>query len=408
MRTIFFVPRYIASLKYYERLFPLVRSLGREPSLVLFEDLGMRAYAEEKGLPYQILSEASGRLPFVSHIRAFNRLRTRVRALLARERDALFITEGRLPDTMKMLVHEARKAGVQVAALQWCMHSSHTEHQKRSLLRALQKMRGRDGSLVRGIPRAIYFSLLRGVFRLFDAVTHERYVYSELPERIGVFDQYSRGYFRAHGYSDESIEVVGNFDAERAREIAHTLTPEKRAAQRAAYGLPTDKPCILLLSTIFYAGNMSVCMSKEENIAYYRSLIADIRVAYGAHATILFKLHPREFADAPHYADVAQVVTLEHDAEDLARIADLYIAHPVSIVNMTARATHTPSLIINFTPLRYMDDFAPAYGIRHIITDRAEFRSALIDAARGGADSAFEPDVEAGDFSSRLKAFLRA
>ncbi len=170
-RTVYFIPRYIAALKYYERLFPLLREAGWEPAFLLFEDGGMVAHCAGRGVPVYtklIPQEGTWMIPFISHVRAFERMRHDIRKFLDTEKPACIIAEVTVTDQVGMLLYEAKKRGVDTAALQWAFRSAETEHPPISFMRMLKKIRAQHPFFVWAYTRWMYVWLLVRFLTLLD------------------------------------------------------------------------------------------------------------------------------------------------------------------------------------------------------------------------------------------------
>lgn len=408
---LYITPRYIAPLKYFEKLVP--RLSGHfEISFLLLEDKGMRAYLKERDLPVvETLLETEGRrIPFFSHIRGHQRLLANAEALFEDAPPAVLLTEPSISQPMRAVFALAQKRGIPVRALQWCQQSKAYKDVRLSLKNRVRQIRGRHGSLVFGIPREAYFSLLALMFRLLTSfgVLRAHYEDRHVGE-LGVIDSFGGEYYVSEGWKREQIKTVGFYDWSIIADLKRRVKDDAsfRSSLETRYALRAGRKRVLVLSTIFYAGHATLCMTRKEQVEYFARICADIRDAF-ADADILFKLHPRdEEIYEPLERMGVRLLRTEANVEELIALSDLYVAHPLTAANFAVIASGTPALFVNFTPLSHLNLGAELYGLSRIITDREEFRAGLREAAAGRLPLFY--DASRADPSSlpKIIAFVR-
>lgn len=368
-KKVYFLPRYIASLKYYEKLFPSMEEKGFEPQFLLFEDKGMVAYCAQKNLPVdgRFLRRTSAHIPFVSPIREEWRIIKTFSVFIKNVSPHALVTEQRIPHIVRALFKEARRSGTRTVALQWCQVSEKTTHAQLSVQNYARKLRGRYGGVFVGLVKESYFALLTSLYRVVDMLAGgSLFSYKSFyVEYLGVIDARARTLFLQRGFGEEQIRVVGHADYTLMRQFK---TSRGRGRMR-----------ILVLSTPFYIGHASVFTNASGQIDYYKKILRTIREVFGAgEAEILFKLHPRE---ENIYGDLEKqgitVLGNEAQIEELVASADLYVAHPLTAANFTAIASGVPALFINFTPLSFLDDGKELYHLRSVIKTLGEFKNQL-------------------------------
>ncbi len=386
---IFFIPRYIASLKYYEKLFPALCERF-SPFFLLFEDKGMVAYCRGHSIPFYDgflkLKEGESstfRIPFLSHIQDHNAILRHITHFLDIQKPKRIISETALDFNTRSLFHEANLRGIDTVALQWCLQSTKTRAIKLRVGQYMQKFRARYGSVLKGIIMESYFFLLGLVFRALDFFRKgPHYMSSDLnAKRLGVIDGYARKVFLAFGWPAEKISIVGHADFELVRELKKRFEhdPAFSKALLGKYGLSQNKKHILVVSNIFYAGHVSVFTDRAGQIAYFRKIFEAIRkVVPEREADILFKLHPREGNIYQSCEELGiRVYGTEANIEELIVLSGLYIAHPMTAANFSILPSGVPAIFINFTPLTFLSDVTDYYHIHHVVSDWSEFGAML-------------------------------
>lgn len=406
MKPILYItPRYIAPLKYFEKLLPDLTQRF-DVSFLLLEDNGMCTYLRSKNLPFveDLLPRKRALIPFVSHILAYAKLLKNARRLFRKTHPSIILTETTISEPMRAVFAIAKREGATIKALQWCQQSSAYKHIRLSFRNRIRQLRARHGGILRGTLREAYFFLLRmlfwllGFLRVLPTNVADRHV-----ERLGVIDRFGADYFEEQGWDRNTMSVVGFFDWSSLRVLRERLLSDAtfRRSLLGRHGLMPQKRHVLILSTVFYAGHATLTMSKEEQVRYFSNITEDVRAAY-PDAEILFKLHPR---DEDLYADLktngVRLFGNEADVEELIALADLYIAHPLTAANFSVIGSGVPALFINFTSLSFLNTGKELYGLSTIITDRKTFRQSLARAALG--DLPLSYDETRADQESREK-----
>ena len=380
MKTIYFLPRYIGALKYYEQLFPALRTAGFAPAFLLFDDAGMEAYCRSRALLVDatfIMRSARFHMPFVTPVRRDLARLNRIDSFLAEKKPYALVCEPTIPHLARTLYKAARALGVRTRALQWASHSDVAIHMQRTVRSRILALRNH------GIILSLYLFVLNGVFYCLDLLLGKNvFIQHKLEvDALGVVDWVAKEYFIRHGWRSAHIQVVGLADFTLMRELVQHVASNsaERALLEKKYRLAPGKKRILVLSTPFYTGARAVYLDRAGQQEYFDKIFKDIRTVFEAEeADIIFKLHPRE----EHiYGDLSAAgVFIYHNEADLAELialSDLYIAHPGSGANFVVRASGKPALFINFTPLLYMDVGKELYQLRSIVKTHEDFRAQL-------------------------------
>lgn len=384
---LYILPRYIAPLKYFEKLVPDLRERF-DVSFLLLEDKGMFAYLRGKGLPVIdcLLPRGDLRAPFVAHFRDHRRLVGNAHALFRAAKPAVILTETTISQPMRTVFAIAHEHGATVKALQWCQQINAYKGIRLSLRNRARQIVARHGGLMRGIVREAYFFALALLLRALSGagilLAHSRMRHVD---RLGVIDRFGADYFAQNDWDRARMATVGFFDWSMLRDMRVRISHDAvfRTSLERLYGLAPGRRRVLILSTIFYAGHAMLSMSANEQVSYFGSICDDIAAAY-PDADILFKLHPRDKEIyGPLERKGVRLLKTEANVEELIMLSDLYIAHPLTAANFSVIGSGVPALFINFTTLSLLDMGYELYGLARIIKDRAQFRDALAEAAAG-------------------------
>src|SRR3989344_5145867 len=380
MQTIYFLPRYIGALKYYEQLFPALRAAGFAPTFLLFDDSGMVAYCRSRALPVDttfIMHTPRFHVPFVTPVRRDLARLNRIDSFLTEKKPHVLVCEPAVPQLIRALYKVARARGIRTLALQWASHSDAATQLGRTVRSRLLALRDH------GIILSIYLFILKGVFYCVDLLLgRNKLIQTELQvDSLGVVDSAAKEYFIRTGWQGGRVSVVGLADFTLMRELSHNvaINTTARALLEKKYKLVPGKKRVLVLSTPFYTGARAVYLSNAGQQEYFGNVFEDIRAVFGvAEADIIFKLHPREQNIYGDLSDMGvHVCHNEADLTELIALSDLYIAHPGSGANFVVRASGKPALFINFTPLLYMDVGKELYQLRSIVKTHEDFRAQL-------------------------------
>ena len=389
MKKLYIVVRYIAPLKYFEKLIPALAKTF-EVSFLFLEDKGMVGYCRAHGLPFVLLpySQPGFKFPFISHVLQYRSFVRRAEEFMEKQRPTLILTETSLTQPIRALLAKAHAVGSRSIALQWCPQIEQSKEVTLSLTNRLRQIKGRGGGLLRGLVREGYFASLTFLFVVLDRIGLMRSVYGGSgAEKLGVIDERGRKYFLNHGWEEGQIQTVGFVDwtvtAELCRRVRNNQ--DEYLALEKKYNLSPGRKRVLLLSTVFYAGHATLCMTRGEQLAYFRAICADIWSVYPKVGwDILFKLHPRdEEIYSPLEQDGALLFGNDAAIEDLMAVSDLYIAHPLTAANFTLQSAGIPALFINLIPLAFLDAGKRLYGLLNIVHDRGTFRAQLKEVYAG-------------------------
>lgn len=413
-RTIYFLPRYVGSLKYYEKLFSELRERGFEPSFLFFEDKGMIDYCLERGLSHDAQFVRRGlHIPFATPLLWERKLLHRFDAFLDVHAPYAFVTEPSADQRARSLFKVAAARGIPRYALQWALHTDPRKHIKRTLHSRYLVVRDRYGSLLKAPVIAGYYVLLNALFLIVDALSGgDRYVHKRYyTDKLGTIDDTLRDYFRWSGWREDQMVVVGSVDYSAIRDKVTAVQRDDtlRKSLLKRYGLESGKTRILILSHPFYTGRNSVYLDEGQQRTYYAQIFDDVWSVYPkATVEIMFKLHPREKRETYEAFNDSgiHIYGNEADLNELIALSDLYIAHPLTAANFSIRASGLPAIFINFSPLMYLDEGKELYHLQKIVKDHADFRSMLALAKSGQLPLQYDGRGVDADSMSKIIDFV--
>lgn len=383
---IYFVVKYLPPIFYYEKLLAYLGDY--EIGFLLLEDNGTLKYCKDHKIPFFDFFNLGFKnnrflnLPFVKHvIGRYAFLRKADDFLKKHKPSKLIFSEIKPCFYASALMEKANFLGIDTITLQWCL--IHNERlSKISWRQRVLKLRQRDGSFFMGIFKNLYFFSLNKIFIFLD-------FFGILPsygnclnnsKKFGVFNEDATKVFAARGIDSGKIFVVGNANHQVIKELRQKAFNDYdfRNGLLKKYQLKDNKKNILLLSTNFYSGHAAVCMTPDEQVAYFRKIIDAVKKFFPSNETnIIFSLHPREKNIYSSYeamgVKVAKVMEANDNIDELIALADICIGHPGTTVNFTVCASGIPAIFFNFTPLKFLDDYAKYYGIKHFVKDWNEF-----------------------------------
>lgn len=412
---LYIIPRYIAPLKYFEKLIPAL-SKYFEVIVAPLESGPMVPYCKERGIPVTeelLLPKRRIRIPFISHILDEERFLLLAKMFLERAHPAVLLTETAITQRTRALFSLAQAQGVRTLALQWCQASKATRLVRLSPLNRARRLIARHGGILRTLGRELYFALLRGLLALTNVLTAHRYYRSAMPiHGLGLIEESARAVFVERGFSEDRMHVVGFVDASVVHELRARLQSDApyRNALLERHNLTEGRTVILVIPTMFHAGGATVAMSKRQQVEYYQKIIADIRGVYSTdEAEILFKVHPRDSVELYQVLTRSGVMLIgnEGNMEELIVLSDLVISHPLTAANFTITISGTAALFINFSEVKYLNEGKELYRLREIIDSHDVFVERLRQFKRKELKLQYERSPISLQSRENIIAFVR-
>ena len=391
---IFFIPRYIAQLKHFERLIPRLRDAYDIGFLFIGGD-GIRLrevvdYCKEKNHELFVINDGfiknqKIRIPFVTPLWERYAHGVACRKFLTRAKPAKIIATKAAPP-QDTIIKEANRSGVQTIILQWSGSAPR---------RAFLVNKRKPETWFRRLYHAT-LSIISRVLDFFDFFRAEaRFgLTPAVPQKIGVFDEEEAAEGLGKGYDRRSITVVGSIDFQLTHEIKETIesNPAMKKALLEKYRLHDKKTKILVILFRFYrTPPEEEKMTVPEHVAHYYDIFKTMREVFPSEeADIFLKLHPSESSEVKaniysSYEKDFEVKLFRGEAktDELVCLADLYIGEPQTSVNYMLLGSGIPALFLNLSPRKSLNKLAQYFGIKHIVETKEDFKNTLFSFKNG-------------------------
>lgn len=371
---ILLVPHYLGSLKYYEKLMPLLASQFNTAFLFLPK-------IRTKAMPEMENYCRDRRLTFYSVPKGADKSTGGLADVVGRRRFVKAL--GSLLDDLKpqkvvmtsdsdffhdSVVRTCRRRGVESLLLQWAVAlDSETKQIMDSELSLKNLSMTAGGSAWRS-------HVGRWVRRISGVGSeYARQFASGRADRVGVINKYSFEVARQAGVPLKRVAVVGHLDLDAAVETKknYDLDPAKARALAVRLGLESGKKTIsVFASTPFYTKDMRI-MTAEAQLDYYRRLFGVMMsVCSPEDYNFCFKIHPAESLELyrPLESIGAKLFDKNTANDDLIYCADLYVSHHTT-TNFMAMAMGKDCLFLNLVGLKFIDRFKAVMSIDEFIPD---------------------------------------
>lgn len=371
---IYFVPVYIASMKYYAKLFPYLSNTYDVRFLIVRgrneRREQMEKFCKDNNYKFSLIEDGLNdtriRVPFFNVLNKRRQYIKAVREFFKKEHpDKVVLTKNFPP--FDVLIKEARRLEIDTIMLQWAMTGTANLYADRQ-----QKP-------INFIQKMYYIALdflyiVVGI--LFGGLRYIRT--EELPDKIGVIDEHAaEAYPERYGYSTDLIEIVGMADFQIVREIKNKIESDKsfRKNLEGKYNLISNKMNISVLAWNYHKKERAN-ITFEEHIDYFYNVINMIREVYAKEeADILFKLHP---SDDPQiykqYEELGVKIYADDVAtEDIVCISDLCVTDPWTSANYIVIASNVPSIFVNFSRMRFLNEGMKYFNIKYVATQKEIF-----------------------------------
>ncbi|OHA26146.1 MAG: hypothetical protein A3D52_00485 [Candidatus Taylorbacteria bacterium RIFCSPHIGHO2_02_FULL_44_36] len=382
-----FVPHYIGSLLYFEKLLPFLVSRYEVRFLILFIHQGtyreMLDYCRQRNLAYDFLTPPKSadnskktNFPVFSLIRDLILYKKQIRVLLNDKqiKEIISVNDGGI--YVGYLMTEANKRGIDTAVLQWALAYADEEQRKmpkkivvfwRSVLYCLAK------------PVYIFFKKL-AVLLILGIYQNKSVLGGGTAKRFGVINQQAFEFFKKQGVPEEKMTVVGYLDFHLAEKTKKDFDDNKQTFLKKAleYNINLSKKNIIVFSSPFYIKDIKI-ITAEEQVRYYKKLIEKIReICPLEKYDILFKIHPIEDLNTYKSLENIGIKIFDKNADNHALIylSDLYIADSTT-TNFIPITMGKKAIFINFYKLLLVESSKYCFGIKKFATDEKEFNRLL-------------------------------
>jgi len=391
-KKLFFVPHYIGSLRYFEKLKPFLEETYSVSFLLA--PLSDQRYCDEmveycKKNNFQAYVIDSHPLPpilqrihlYVLFKRA-RLLKKSFRGFFENEDVAKIISFNDCGFPLHYFMGLARARGIATMVLQWAVVSPG----QKSLPHKVSPIYRR---LAHKFVWSVYLFVKK---RLLEFAVGERLDIAKhalgggSAERFGVINMCTLEYLRAKGVPREKMSVVGYMDFYRAEVMMSQFEsdPLRRSECAVKYHIDTTKKNIIVFSGPYNIKDATF-LSDAEQYRHIELTILQIREVCSAREfDILLKIHPAE--DYHFYKHLEQygvkIYDKVADNVELISLADLYIAESTT-TNYIPVLMNKDSIFINFLKLELVELNRETYSIIKYISDKDEFKQ-LLSAFKAG------------------------
>ena len=388
-----FIPHYIGSLKYFEKLIPYLEHkydvgflfLPKVKKIYLPE---MINYCLKNNYKYYLIERYSPN-KFLTKIPIYRTLamlfcyKKQVKELLKDSRIKKFISSLDTNFYFHYLFDEANKVGIDTMVLQWAITTKFVidKHIKQNNPSLRQKLTGILLKYITGLnPKK------------------ENFIGNGNSKKFGVINKQAYDLFKNAGVNEKKLSIVNYLDFYFARKTYRELDsdPQKKEKLMQRYNINPEKKNIIIYSTPFntkdYARNTEFALSDNAQLAYYQDLIRMIRNDFNTdEADILFKIHPAEDINLYKPLEQQNVKLYGKDTvnEEIITVADLYIAHH-STTNFIPILTGKDAIFINFIGDKSIDFLKKHFGIKKFVSDKKEFQKLIADFKNNRLEKQYE------------------
>ncbi len=382
--TLLFVPHYIGSFKYYEKLKPFLEDRYEVIFLLIFPHqkafAEMKQYAEARGHasilipPPRFFSGASvfGVFSYIAALFAYRRgvnelFKKPMGKIIAPNDSGIYI---------RYLFNKARRHRVETLVLQWAM--------------AYEGARARIRK-VGAWHRQIIYEILKPLYAGFKKIFARLLLGSDFTiskeltglgnsDRMGVINRRALDYFISHGVSPEKLSIVGYLDYHFSQTVKRDLDLDSRKRVEAMKRLSIDPS--LKLITLFsspYNGKDVNVLTDAEQYDFTSRIMNTIReICPASRFALALKIHPSERIELYRPLEKIGVKIFGKDTDnyELVYFTDLYVAGGTA-VNFVPLIMGKDAIFINFLKLSNIEDTRPIFNIKKFVTDDAEFRELL-------------------------------
>src|SRR3989344_6710781 len=332
---LFFVPHYVGSLRYFEKLLPHLTDRYEVRFLILFVKYDtcdeMLHYCRQRGLVYDFIAPPNisnnaqtARFPIISLIRNLIYYKKQIISLLNDTSIKKIIAVNDSGFYGGYLMAEANKRDIDTAVLQWALiYEGQRERPKKEIF----------------VWRRILYQLVKPVYIAFKKAVVllilDFYQTKWLPgggtaKRLGVINQQAFEFFRKQGIPAEKMTVVGYLDFYLAEEKKKQLDADELARKKAAetLGLDLGKKQIVIFTSAYNSRVVNV-LDDDGQYQFYENIVKIIKQIYPKEShEIIIKPHPIERTELYRPLEKFGVKIFANLADNftLVYFSDLYIA----------------------------------------------------------------------------------
>lgn len=392
-QKIYFLPVYIGSLKYCERIFPYLKDKYDVRFLIVKGEGVARKqmidYCNSKNHKFEIIDEGLNssigiRIPFLSPIKKRYKFIKECREFLKNSQPSKFIYP-RDSVLISDLIREANRVNIDTIQLQWVPIAGEHKH--------LMSSKSDKLSSSPLLPR-VYGNALKFLYRILDTIyLGSRYIrLSSEPKKIGVASDDVAKIFGSN-FNLKKVRVVGMIDYQLTNDLKNRIANDSSYREKLTnkYNINLSKLNIIFLSQYFYLKIKAITI--EEQVAHFHNAFKIVRDIFPIEeADILFKLHPSEKNIYEQSEEELGVKIYDDESltEELVCLSDLSISDHWTTANCIVIASDIPAIFINFPPMQSSKDSLDAYKIKETVDDKKVFVEKLRQFKNNSLDKQYD------------------
>jgi hypothetical protein len=426
MKKVICIPHFIGDMKYFEALMPIMKDSVRFAFVFIPKTIQptyleeMIQYSNSKKYPYALLGAKqiykNKFLDLIFQIPLWYVYRKECKKLIQSES-----AYGILATTDTGFYHHclftvANSLGVKTFVFQWAPIAPPN-------IRSTAKIEALKIQQLKMPPLKKFFKLflykynngfVRHISALLGFDTKKLPIMGLGPSRkLGVINNDSYKIYKDAGVPENKMSIIGSLDFDQAVNAMKLFNSDVHAKNRALkkYGINPNKINVALYTTPFNAKDITILNNEEQTELYYK-IAETIRTVFKKDAAdILLKIHPAENTNIYKPLEELGVKIYGKDTknEEFIYFVDLYISSP-STSNYIPITMGKDAIFINFlkAPSILVDPIKEAYGIKKVISDKAEFIKLLNDFKLGKLQRQYTDEhiIRDGRCRERIREWL--
>jgi hypothetical protein len=413
-----FIPHYIGSLRYFEKIKPFLEHTYDISFLLLPLNQGkyqaeMIRYANEHNLPIQTITQQpptflTRHLPFYETLGQARIYKREIRQLFTHPNIKKIIAVNDCGFPLHYLLKEARATNIDTMVLQWAVVAP-----------------GQQAGPQYVSPNILRRWAFRGAKPLYEYTKKKllectmgtklevakKTIGSGSANRFGVINMQTRDYLAGRGVPVHKMSVVGYLDFFLAEQMKKDLAQKSGFREQLArqHQFDITKKNVIVYSSPYNTKDVTF-LSDAEQCDYIESIFNGLQsVLPNNQYDFHLKIHPAE--DRNVYAALAsrgvRIYGKEANNFELIGLSDLYIADSTT-TNFIPILMDTDSIFVNFLKLDMVEMAKSSYGITSFISTVEEFKQMVSRWKNGALEKQFVRDdyLYTTDSLEKIRAWI--